>query len=456
MSQIAAGELETAVEMARALRARQVSAVELVQRSLSRLEAREPVLNAFSQVWAEEALAEARRIDEAPPDGLPFAGVPLAVKDLYDVAGRETTGCCAAYRGNVAAQDAPTIAAVRRAGLVLIGKTNQHELAAGGTNAVSACGPAHNPWDPQRVTGGSSGGSGAAVAAGIVPWALGSDTGGSIRIPAGMCGTFGLKPTTGQLPTAGMLPLAPSLDCPGPMASSVEDTWALYEILAGNPGRGSEERSRPWRVGVLGGYFVHNVHSDIVAGVQQVAATLGDAGVEVEAVDGEGIDDARQVWMRITYAEFAAAHPTLWREHRDQVAPSVLDWMDRGVRFTAEERATAARRREEIGQWFRTRLQSCDALLVPSLPYWAPRLGQEEIDLGANGVVTLGQVGAGWHTCTLNLVGLPAINLPAGRSPDGLPFGVSLVGRDDDEDSILRLAALWVQASAYQLSLSRG
>src|SRR5947207_12607651 len=192
--------------MARALRAGQVSAIELVQRVLDRIEAWEPTINAFSRVWADEALAEARRMDAAPRGELPFAGVPLVVKDLYDVSGHETTGCCAAYRGNVASQDAPTIAAARRAGLVIVGKTNQHELAAGGTNAVSACGPTHNPCDPKRVTGGSSGGSGADIAAGIVPWALGSDTGGSIRIPAGMCGIFGLKPTTGQLPTAGMLP----------------------------------------------------------------------------------------------------------------------------------------------------------------------------------------------------------------------------------------------------------
>lgn len=462
MSGLQAGEMETAVDMARALRARLVSSTELVQRVLDRIDASERTINAFSQVWAEEALAEARRIDADPTEVRRFAGVPLVVKDLYDVADHETTGCCAAYRGRIASQDAATTAAARRAGLIIVGKTNQHELAAGGTNAVSACGPAHNPWDPERVTGGSSGGSGAAIAGGVVPWALGSDTGGSIRIPAGMCGTFGLKPTTGQISTAGMLPLAPSLDCPGPMASSLEDTWALYAILAGDPGMtapipplGAAEpggAERPWRVGVPDGYFGTHVHSDIVAEVQRTGEILQGAGAQVERVSGQGIDDARRVWMRITYAEFAAAHAVIWRDARDLIAPSVLDWMDRGVAFSADEVAGARRRQAEIGQWFRSRLGSFDALLVPSLPYWAPKLEQQEIDLGANGTTTLAQVGAGWFTCPVNLAGLPAISIPAGRSPEGLPFGVSLVGRDNAEATILRLATIWAEATSFRFA----
>src|SRR5205823_1854876 len=172
-----------------------------------------------SQVWASEAMDHAAR--QAPSAG-GLEGVPIAVKDLYDVAGFETTGCSRIYAGRVAERDAPTIRRVRGAGLIMVGKTNQHELAFGGTNLYSACGRTGNPWDPRRMTGGSSGGSAAAVAAGVVPWALGSDTGGSIRIPASMCGIFGLKPTAGRLSIEGVLPLAPSLDCPGPMAGTVQ------------------------------------------------------------------------------------------------------------------------------------------------------------------------------------------------------------------------------------------
>src|SRR5439155_9694203 len=159
-------------------------------------------------------------------------------------------GCCAAFRRNVARQDAPIIANLRER-FVFIGKTNQHELAAGGTNLVSACGRTVNPWDPARMTGGSSGGSAAAVAAGIVPFALGSDTGGSIRIPAALCGTFGLKPTTGRLPLEGVMPLAPSMDCPGPIAATAEDLSLLFRAMAGSADVAVPDARQPRRIAML-------------------------------------------------------------------------------------------------------------------------------------------------------------------------------------------------------------
>src|SRR5439155_3959477 len=180
-------------------------------------------------------------------------------------------GCCAAYRGNVARRDAPIIANLRER-FVFIGKTNQHELAAGGTNLVSACGRTGNPWDPERMTGGSSGGSGAAVAVGIVPFALGSDTGGSIRIPASMCGTLGLKPTTGRLPLEGLMPLAPSMDCPGAMAGTAFDLWELHRLIADVHGiAGPPERSlHGTGIGVLDGFFEDVVHEEVSQSVRTV------------------------------------------------------------------------------------------------------------------------------------------------------------------------------------------
>ena len=234
MTGLGDGEVESAAAISLALQQGEVTAVELVERALARAQAWQPFINAFSQQWEEEALDTARSVDAVPPGDRAslVAGVPIAVKDLFDVAGHETTGCCAAYRGTLAPRDAPVIERVRRGGLVMMGKTNQHELAAGGTNLVSACGRTGNPWDPARMTGGSSGGSAAAVAAGVVPWALGSDTGGSIRIPASLCGTFGLKPTTGRLPLEGVMPLAPSMDRPGAMATTVADLQALHALIA--------------------------------------------------------------------------------------------------------------------------------------------------------------------------------------------------------------------------------
>jgi Asp-tRNA(Asn)/Glu-tRNA(Gln) amidotransferase A subunit family amidase len=242
--------------MARAVRTWEVSPIELVDEAIRGAESWQPVTNAFSQLHAEEARAEARRrADELvrDTDPGPLYGVPVAVKDLFDVAGWETTGCCAAYRGRVAAIDAEAVRKLRTAGAVIVGKTNQHELAAGATNLVSACGPTANPWDRARMTGGSSGGSGAVVAAGVVPVALGTDTGGSVRIPASLCGVTGLKSTHGRVGLDGVMPLAPSLDTVGPLGSTAEDVALVHAVLTAD----DQETGRPslhdLRVGELGG-----------------------------------------------------------------------------------------------------------------------------------------------------------------------------------------------------------
>ena len=451
MTALREGELETAVEMAAAVRSRDVAALELVERSLERLHRCQPVTNAFSQIWEDEALAAARGLMTGASGSA--TGVPLAIKDLFDVAGHETSGCCAAYRGTRAAADAPIIDRMRRADMVFVGKTNQHELAAGGTNLVSACGPTANPWASERMTGGSSGGSAAAVAAGVVPWALGSDTGGSVRIPASMCGTFGLKPTTGRLPLDGLMPLAPSLDCPGPIASTAEDLRLLYHLMAGGDGKpsgdGDHPASRQWRIGVPGGFFADRVHADVLQLVRLVATTFEANGAHVEALDGRGIEDSRRVWTRICYPEFAAAHPGL-EDRRGDVAPTVWAWIDEGRRLEPSERAEAERRRQEIRRWYRSHLETFDSLLIPSTPYAALEPNQEVIDLGDGRTVEADAVGPGWITCSVNLSGLPAVNLPAGRSTGGLPIGVSLVGDENQETTLLEMAFEWKTATNYR------
>jgi aspartyl-tRNA(Asn)/glutamyl-tRNA(Gln) amidotransferase subunit A len=444
------GELETAAEMAAALRAGDVSSAELVARTLARAQAWQPSINTFSQVWADAALDRARRVDEeAPARGeMGLAGVPLAVKDLFDVAGRETSGCCAAYRGIIATRDAPMIERAERQGLVIVGKTNQHELAAGGTNLVSACGRPGNPWDPKRMTGGSSGGSAAAVATGIVPWSFGSDTGGSVRIPSSMCGTFGLKPTTGKLSIDGMLPLGPSLDCPGPLASTADDLRLLAGVMMDEVQ--PEASRRAYRIGLPDGFFA-DVHPETAAVVETTAAVLEAAGNEVRPVDGHGVEDARRVWMDVCTREFTEAHPLLRDpKRRALVAPTVVEWLEHGERLSEDGRIRARVRRAEIGQWFRERLSGLDALLIPTTPYPAPPPQDDEVELLGSGRVRLARIGPGWITCSVNLAGLPALTLPAGRSSDGLPIGVSLVGSDDQEALLLSLASIWQLAAGYE------
>jgi aspartyl-tRNA(Asn)/glutamyl-tRNA(Gln) amidotransferase subunit A len=453
MAGLQEGELETATVMAQALQAGEVASVELVERALARAEAWQPSTNAFSQQWADLAIDEARRVDAtAVSERGTLAGIPIAVKDLFDVGGRETSGCCAAYSGSTAERDAWVVERIRRAGLVMVGKTNQHELAAGGTNLISACGRTGNPWDPASMTGGSSGGSAAAVAAGVVPWALGSDTGGSIRIPSSMCGTFGIKPTTGRIPLDGIMPLAPSMDCPGPIASTLEDLATLYAVMAGESPRGSPSETEGLRVGVPDGFFSDRVHDDVLAAVRSAADALERAGGRVEPVDGSGLDSVRVVWMSVCCAEFADAHPLLRDPNRrDLVAPSVRVWLDVGDSQTEQLRATAGEERRRIQRWFDRHLSGLDALLIPTTPYPAPRADQDSVDLGKAGTVDVSHVGPGWITCSVNLAGLPAINLPAGRSVQGMPVGVSLVGRSGEEATLLRLAAGWSDGVGFRV-----
>jgi aspartyl-tRNA(Asn)/glutamyl-tRNA(Gln) amidotransferase subunit A len=419
---------------------------------MRRLEAWQPAINAFSQVRPGGDRDQALAVDSHSPgvERLPVAGIPVAVKDLFDVQGWETTGCCAAYRGNVAPQHSPHVVALMSAGLVLVGKTNQHELAAGGTNLVSACGRTGNPWDPSRMTGGSSGGSAAAVAAGIVPWAFGSDTGGSIRIPASMCGTFGLKPTTGKLSIQGLLPLAPSLDCPGPIASTSGDLRLLTEVMAGEDLLERKDPGRRHRIGVPDGFFA-DVHVETARVVEETGRALEATGILIEPIDGHGIEDARRVWMDVCTPEFSQAHPLLRDPaRRAQVAPQVVEWLEHGERLSEDERSRARTRRTEIGRWFRDRIQGFDALLIPTTAYPAPDPDAKDVELAVSGRVSLTHVGPGWLTCSVNLAGLPALNIPAGRSSDGLPIGVSLVGQDGGEAGLLSLASLWEAAAGYR------
>jgi aspartyl-tRNA(Asn)/glutamyl-tRNA(Gln) amidotransferase subunit A len=452
MAGLQEGELETAAAMARALHAGQVTSVELVERALARAEAWQPSTHAFSQQWPDLAIDEARRVDATPvSERGTFTGVPIAVKDLFDVAGKETTGCCAAYAGSIAERDAAVIERIRRAGLVMVGKTNQHELAAGGTNLVGACGRTGNPWDPSCMTGGSSGGSAAAVAAGVVPWALGSDTGGSIRIPSSMCGTFGIKPTTGRIPLDGVMPLAPSMDCPGPLASTLGDLATLYEVVADISSGGSPPEMEGLRVGVPDGFFTDRVHDDVLAALESAADAIAGAGSRVERVDGSDLDGVRVVWMSVCCAEFADAHPLLRDPvRRELVAPSVRVWLDLGDSQTEQLRAAAAEERRKIRQWFDQHLSGLDALLIPTTPYPAPRADEESVDLGKAGTVDVSHVGPGWITCSVNLAGLPAINLPAARSIQGLPVGASLVARSGEDGTLMRLAAGWSEAAGFR------
>jgi aspartyl-tRNA(Asn)/glutamyl-tRNA(Gln) amidotransferase subunit A len=445
--------LESAVESARAVREKEVSPVELVERSLDRIDRWQQVINAFSQVRPEAALDEARAQADALARGEPaglLAGVPIAVKELFDVTGWESSGCSLAYRGNVARRDAEAVRRLRDAGAVVVAKTNQHELAAGATNVISACGPTRNPWDPPRITGGSSGGSAAAVAARIVPLALGSDTGGSIRIPCSFCGTTGLKPTTARVSMEGAMVLAPSLDTAGPIAVTADDVALSLAALTNDQGlvEVSQRPPEKLRVGVAGGFFSERVHPEILEALEEVRSTLQEAGVLTSTTDLGDIRDAPEVWNRIAWPEFAVAHGRLLRRP-ETLYPRTRSRLEYGAARTAVDYLQAKERAAEIRDVFLEALQDVDALLAPTTPFTAPRADREEVEFG--GVRwDVHRGGPAWLTRPVNLAGLPALALPAGFSREGVPLGVQLIGRPAGEGVLLRLARAYEEATGHQ------
>jgi aspartyl-tRNA(Asn)/glutamyl-tRNA(Gln) amidotransferase subunit A len=407
-----------------------VRATRSVDTALERIEAWQEQTNAFAQVFADEARAGAELDREGP-----LAGVPIAVKDLFDVRGHPTTGCCAAIPPIAAERDATLVARLRDAGAIVIGKTNQHELAAGVTNLESACGPTRNPRDPTRITGGSSGGSAVAVATGIVPISLVSDTGGSARIPAAFCGTWGLKPTQGRLPTDGMMPLAPEMDCPSLLAGSLKDLRLGWEVLSGE--RGSADP--PHRVGVpLEGRW-ERCHVDIGAAVGEVSSRFLSAGVRVHDIFGFDLDDVHHVWNRLAWPSFAERYAGLMGNPAlGAGASSLLGWGEAHRKGQAEARGHAGGVRVRFDGMFR----AVDLLLTPTTPYVAPPIDAEEVDLGDGRTIDVHRGGPSWFTTAANVAGLPALSVPFATSSEGLPIGVQLIGRANAEGMLFAAAEI--------------
>jgi Asp-tRNA(Asn)/Glu-tRNA(Gln) amidotransferase A subunit family amidase len=399
-----------------------------VEAALERIDAWQERTNAFAQVFADEARADAELDREGP-----LAGVPIAVKDLFDVRGHPTTGCCAAIPPMPAERDATLVARLRDAGAIVIGKTNQHELAAGVTNLESACGPTRNPWDLQRITGGSSGGSAVAVATGIVPISLVSDTGGSARIPAAFCGTWGLKPTQGRLSTEGMMSLAPEMDCPGLLASSLDDLRLGWEVVADHP----SDRTAPSVVGLLRGGRWERCPLEIKAAVGRAAERFRDTGVEVRDVEGSALDDVNRVWNRLAWPPFAERYGALTgNPSLGSGAASLLGWGS-----THRDELPGARvRAEQIRGRFADAFDRVDLFLAATTPYVAPPIDAREVDLGDGTTIDVHHGGPSWHTTAANVAGLPALSVPFATSSEGLPIGVQLIGRANAEDALLAAA----------------
>jgi aspartyl-tRNA(Asn)/glutamyl-tRNA(Gln) amidotransferase subunit A len=425
------------VEIARLIRTRAVSPVEVVTRCLERIEARRE-LNAFIAVLADGALAEARRAEAEIARGAargPLHGVPVSVKDLVDVGGTATTSGSAVppRRG----PDAPIVTRLREAGAILIGKTNLHEFAFGTTGDETAFGPVRHPLDPSRSAGGSSSGAAVAIVEGMCCGSVGTDTGGSIRIPAAACGIVGLKPTAGELSCDGVVPLSTTLDHVGPMARTVADTALLFQAMGGSLG---SPQLAPGRrtFGIPGPYFCDRLQPGVRSALERTRHDLEAAGHHVIDVSVAHADWTADVYLHIVLPEASAWHARMLDAHAAQYSPGVRLRLEMGRYVLAEDYVRAMTLRARLRQNVDAALEGLDALLLPALAITAPPLGADSVEVdGRREPVRAVMLRL---TQLFNITGHPAIALPAGSS-GGFPVGMQLVGRRGRTSDLLALAA---------------
>jgi len=413
-----------------------------VAEALDRISAGNAALNAFISVLAEQSTRQVRILEEERRRGAvrsPLHGLPISIKDLIDVEGVATTAASRVRDGHVATADAPVVARLREAGAVIIGKTNLHEFALGTTNDESAFGAAHNPHDLARSPGGSSGGSAAAVAA-CLGWAsIGTDTGGSIRIPAAACGVVGLKPSLGEISTAGVVPLSPSLDHVGPIARTVADAWVIYDVLTGHAA--AERTPAPLaglKVGRLGGYFVQRLDDDVRSRMKEALQRLKTAGASIVDVQIPSAAEVPSTYVNIVLREAYGVHAETIQSMPEKYSAGVAARLLMGREISDEAYNQAQSDRGALRAEGDAALRRCDVLALPTLPIPAPLLGAVEVQVGDKQepvrpmMLRLTQL--------FNLSGHPALSLPCGVTRDGLPCGFQMVGRLDRTRELLAAA----------------
>jgi aspartyl-tRNA(Asn)/glutamyl-tRNA(Gln) amidotransferase subunit A len=425
------GEGGTLAELSRSLQARAISSEAATERCLERIAERDRSINAFITVLADEARAQARAADREIAAGRyrgPLHGVPISLKDLIDLRGTATSAASRVRRGHVAARDSVVAARLRAAGAVFVGKTNLHEFALGTTNEDSAYGPVHHPLDASRSPGGSSGGSAASVLAGMCYASIGSDTGGSIRIPSAACGLVGLKPALGEIPIEGVVPLSSTLDHVGPLCRSVEDASLLHQTLAGvsTPAPIRPRELHGLRLGVPRAYFLALLDPEIAARFDEACERLAFAGIVLEDVTIPHAADAPTIYVHVALPEAAVCHALTLERQPDEYTPNVRLRLEMARYIMAEDYVRAMRGRDVLIREVSAALHGRDGLLLPTLPVPATRLGAATVSVGGSEepvrAITLRL------TQPFNITGHPAISMPCGRTREGLPAGAQLVG----------------------------
>jgi aspartyl-tRNA(Asn)/glutamyl-tRNA(Gln) amidotransferase subunit A len=408
-----------------------------------------PTLNAFITVIPPEK-------NLPPPSGsLPLYGVPIAVKDLYDTKGIRTTSGSKFFADNIPQEDAYVVQKIKNAGAQIIGKTNTHEIALGVTNNSPHFGACKNPWDITRTPGGSSGGSAVAVASGMAMAALGTDTGGSIRIPASLCGVVGLKPTYGRVSLRGILPLSWNLDHAGPLTRKVEDAALMLQVMSGYdvldpacvktlPGdyySHLRDGMSGRKIALAVGSYIDASDAEILEAIRKASQILEEQGVIITEVNINFLKEAALANGIMTQADGAAFHRERLKEHPDWFGPDVRQRLETGAACTSSQYALARRTQTEVKRRCELLFDEYDALLLPTTPIPAPVLE------GENAIERARQLTR--FTAPFNLTGLPALSVPCGFTNEGLPIGLQIVSRAWNEAGVLRAGYAFQEATEW-------
>ena len=454
----------SAGDLSKLVQNKEISPVEIIEAHLTRIDATEPVLNSFITLLADEARGAALQAEKDIQAGRykgPLHGIPVALKDLYDTGGVRTTSGSRIFDNFIPTEDCTVAAKFQQAGAILVGKLNMHPFAYGPTGENLDYGHMHNPWNPDMVTGGSSGGSGSAAAAGQCTITTGSDTGGSIRIPAALCGIVGLKPTYGLVSRHGLTALSWSLDHPGPMTRTVEDAAITMNVIAGHDPKDVASAKvdipdytsaltgdiKGLRIGIVKEYFETPLNPQVRKAVMDAIGLLESMGAEVKEVSYPMFNQSQAISSTVLMSEATAYHRDLLEKDGHQIYEPVRQRLEAGLFISAAEYLRAQQARTIFDNQGRSLLDDVDLLAGPTEPVTAPRImaskvmaGEQEVGVG--GALTQ-------YTRQYNINGFPAISVPCGFSDENMPIGLQLAGKPFDELTVLRAAHAYEQATDW-------
>jgi aspartyl-tRNA(Asn)/glutamyl-tRNA(Gln) amidotransferase subunit A len=458
-------------DLSKLISAREISPVDLIEATLERIAKLNPTLNAFITVLEDSARRDAKNAELLIKEGKykgPLHGIPISLKDLIYVKGVKSTSGSKILSNFIPEYDSTVVKKLKDAGAIIVGMNNTHEFACGITNINPHYGSSKNPWNINRMSGGSSGGSAVAVSAGMTPASIGTDTSGSIRVPSSLCGLFGLKPTYGRVSKYGVQELAPSIDHIGPIARSTWDIAAVLQTIAGydkldnstvdlpvpefsksilNGESKEDKKANKFRVGIPLEFFFDLIDSRVMHTIEKFVDRLQGCGVTTSPVHVESTDKIFDSWRAIRHGESAAVHEQWIKTRREEYGQNVVVMLEKGMEVTAVEYINAHKSRMEIKTALLKAMTDYDALLVPTTIIPAPLLDDTTVKINEDTIEVYQALSR--LTTVFDITGLPAMNVPAGfidiegGEKNKLPIGVQLVGRPFDEETLLKVSYIY-------------